>query len=81
MADKGGRRRRSSSILQVYHEPLEPVEQLSDQAALPNLNANWVNAKGNDPLPSPLQEACRDPCPVNQPRGATKQALKAPSLP
>jgi hypothetical protein len=46
MPDKTGRRRRSSSILQVYHEPPEPVEQLSDQAALPNLNANWVNAKG-----------------------------------
>lgn len=41
-----GRRRRSSSILQVYHEPLETLEQISDQAALPNLNANWVNAKG-----------------------------------
>lgn len=39
-----GRRRRSSSLL--YQEPPETVEQLSDQAALPNLNANWVNAKG-----------------------------------
>jgi len=46
MADKVGRRRRSSSILQVYHEPPEPIEQLSDQSALPNLNANWVNSKG-----------------------------------
>lgn len=48
MADStpGGRRRRSSSILQVYQEPPEPLEQLSDQAALPNLNADWVNAKG-----------------------------------
>jgi hypothetical protein len=46
MADKAGRRRRSSSILQVYHEPPEPIEQLSDQSALPNLNADWVNAKG-----------------------------------
>jgi hypothetical protein len=47
MADtKAGRRRRSSSILQVYHEPLETIEQLSDQSALPNGNANWVNAKG-----------------------------------
>lgn len=43
---KSNRRRRSSSILQVYHEPQEPIEQLSDQSALPNLNANWVNAKG-----------------------------------
>jgi hypothetical protein len=48
MADgnSGGRRRRSSSILQVYHEPPETLEQISDQAALPNLNANWTNAKG-----------------------------------
>jgi hypothetical protein len=45
-SSQGGRRRRSSSILQVYQEPPEPLEQLSDQAALPNLNANWVNAKG-----------------------------------
>ena len=50
MDDKGGRRRRSSSILQVYHEPPEPIEQLSDQSVLPNLNANWVNAKG-EPRP------------------------------
>jgi hypothetical protein len=48
MADHkaGGRRRRSSSILQVYHEPPETIEQINDQAALPNLNANWTNAKG-----------------------------------
>lgn len=48
MSDRnnGGRRRRSSSILQVYHEPPETLEQISDQAALPNLNANWTNAKG-----------------------------------
>ncbi len=47
MADtQASRRRRSSSILQVYQEPPEPLEQLSDQAALPNGNANWVNAKG-----------------------------------
>lgn len=46
MEDKAGRRRRSSSILQVYHEPPEPIEQLSDQSALPNLNADWVNSKG-----------------------------------
>ncbi|PHH68437.1 hypothetical protein CDD80_7518 [Ophiocordyceps camponoti-rufipedis] len=44
--DSGARRRRSSSILQVYHEPPETLEQISDQAALPNLNANWTNAKG-----------------------------------
>ncbi|OKL64509.1 hypothetical protein UA08_00462 [Talaromyces atroroseus] len=41
---KQGRRRRSSSI--IYQEPPESNEQMSDQAALPNLNANWVNAKG-----------------------------------
>ncbi|KAK9782639.1 hypothetical protein AB5N19_09218 [Seiridium cardinale] len=47
MADqKQTRRRRSSSILQIYSEPQEPIEQLSDQSALPNLNAQWVNAKG-----------------------------------
>ena len=44
--DSGARRRRSSSILQVYHEPPETLEQISDQAATPNLNANWNNAKG-----------------------------------
>ena len=43
---KSTRRRRSSSILQVYHEPPETLEQISDQEALPNLNADWVNAKG-----------------------------------
>lgn len=41
---KQGRRRRSSSI--IYQEPPESIEHTSDQAALPNLNANWVNAKG-----------------------------------
>ena len=38
------RRRRSSSI--IYTEPPETIEQRSDQAALPNLNATWVNSKG-----------------------------------
>ncbi|CAF9920339.1 MAG: hypothetical protein GOMPHAMPRED_002059 [Gomphillus americanus] len=42
---KSGRRRRSSSLL-IYKEPPESPEQLSDQEALPNLNAEWVNAKG-----------------------------------
>ncbi|POS83848.1 Orm1 type endoplasmic reticulum protein, partial [Erysiphe pulchra] len=41
---KVGRKRRSSSL--IYHEPPETIEHMSDQAALPNLNANWVNAKG-----------------------------------
>jgi hypothetical protein len=41
---KEARRRRSSSL--VYTEPPESLEQLSDQSALPNLNAEWVNAKG-----------------------------------
>ena len=46
MVDKReGRRRRSSSLL-IYKEPLESPERLSDQSALPNLNATWVNAKG-----------------------------------
>lgn len=38
------RRRRSSSLM--YHEPPESLEHQSDQVALPNLNAQWVNAKG-----------------------------------
>jgi hypothetical protein len=46
MPEPKTRRRRSSSILQVYEEPPETIEQISDQAALPNLNADWVNAKG-----------------------------------
>lgn len=41
---KETRRRRSSSL--VYKEPPESLEQLSDQASVPNLNAEWVNAKG-----------------------------------
>jgi hypothetical protein len=40
---KVGRRRRSSSLL--YQEPPETIEHMSDQAALPNLNANWVKCK------------------------------------
>lgn len=42
---KKGRRRRSSSIM--YTEPQESIEQLSDQVMLPNLNSEWVNAKGS----------------------------------
>jgi len=38
------RRRRSSSL--VYTEPPESLEHISDQAALPNLNSEWVNSKG-----------------------------------
>lgn len=30
----------------IYQEPTESMEHMSDQSALPNLNANWVNAKG-----------------------------------
>ena len=41
---KSARRRRSSSL--VYTEPPESLEHMSDQAALPNLNAEWVNSKG-----------------------------------
>lgn len=43
-SSKTGRRRRSSSI--IYQEPPETVEQISDQAVNPNLNSQWVNAKG-----------------------------------
>lgn len=45
-ANKTGkaRRRRSSSLM--YQEPPESLEQQSDQAVLPNNNAQWVNAKG-----------------------------------
>ncbi|KAK5243378.1 sphingolipid homeostasis protein orm1, partial [Cryomyces antarcticus] len=41
---KSGRRRRSSSLM--YTEPPESLEHISDQAVLPNLNSEWVNAKG-----------------------------------
>jgi len=40
------RRRRSSSLM--YQEPPETLEHISDQAVLPNLNSEWVNAKGTD---------------------------------
>lgn len=30
----------------MYTEPPESLEQISDQMALPNLNSEWVNAKG-----------------------------------
>jgi hypothetical protein len=30
----------------MYTEPPESLEHISDQAALPNLNSEWVNAKG-----------------------------------
>ena len=41
---KKSRRRRSSSL--IYQEPTESIEHMSDQSALPNVNADWVNAKG-----------------------------------
>ena len=44
MASEAKRRRRSSSL--VFVEPPESLEHKSDQDALPNLNAEWVNAKG-----------------------------------
>ena len=37
-------RRRSSSLI-AHLEP-ETIEEQSDQASLPNLNATWVNSKG-----------------------------------
>ncbi|KAK4541471.1 hypothetical protein LTR36_007917 [Oleoguttula mirabilis] len=45
MQDKDRRRRRRSSSL-MYQEPPESLEQQSDQATMPNLNSQWVNAKG-----------------------------------
>ncbi|KAK9264405.1 ORMDL family-domain-containing protein [Lipomyces tetrasporus] len=44
ITSKEERRRRSSSI--ISHLQPETIEEQSDQAALPNLNANWVNNKG-----------------------------------
>lgn len=44
-SDKERRRRRRSSSL-MYHEPPESLEHQSDQKINPNLNAQWVNAKG-----------------------------------
>ena len=64
---KKGRRRRSSSLL--YQEPPESIEHMSDQSVLPNLNANWVNSKGEQASYSSLesrvfhiQEALRRLC-------------------
>lgn len=45
---KKSRRRRSSSL--IYQEPPESIEHMSDQSALPNVNADWVNAKGEHAL-------------------------------
>jgi hypothetical protein len=42
------RRRRSSSLM--YQEPPESLEHQSDQMVNPNLNAQWVNAKGMNTL-------------------------------
>lgn len=44
-SDKERRRRRRSSSL-MYQEPPESLEHQSDQKINPNLNAQWVNAKG-----------------------------------
>src|SRR5271155_4674737 len=55
---KTGRRRRSSSL--IYQEPPESLERISDQSALPNLNSQWVNAKGTI-------NASREQSPTNQP--------------
>ena len=56
---KKSRRRRSSSL--IYQEPPESIEHMSDQSALPNVNADWVNAKGEpastyEAVPSELFE-------------------------
>lgn len=42
--EKRSRRRRSSSLM--YTEPPESLDHISDQAVIPNLNSEWVNAKG-----------------------------------
>ena len=55
---KKSRRRRSSSLL--YQEPPESMEHISDQAASPNLNAGWVNAKGELVLSSALNRGGQD---------------------
>ncbi|KAF2773789.1 Orm1 type endoplasmic reticulum protein [Teratosphaeria nubilosa] len=46
MQDNQDRRRRRRSSSLMYQEPPESLEQQSDQATMPNLNAQWVNAKG-----------------------------------
>lgn len=58
------RRRRSNSI--IYTEPPETIEQSSDQAALPNLNASWVNSKGTVPKP-PIPPKQPPPQPYTSP--------------
>lgn len=35
----------------MYQEPPESLEQMSDQNVNPNLNAQWVNAKGMENAP------------------------------
>ena len=60
---KKSRRRRSSSL--IYQEPPESLEHMSDQSALPNVNADWVNAKGNHilsmkSLPRGFEKATQD---------------------
>jgi len=66
---KTGRRRRSSSLL--YQEPPETIEHMSDQAALPNLNADWVNAKGQH-----LQKRKSRNCPAKSSAVATFEASR-----
>ena len=46
----------------MFQEPPESLEQQSDQAVLPNLNSQWVNAKGeiyHTPFPPPSQNYTR----------------------
>ena len=50
--ERNRRRRRSSSLM--YQEPPESLEQQADQATMPNLNAQWVNAKGMPRTSLPL---------------------------
>lgn len=50
----------------LYQEPPETIEHMSDQAVLPNLNANWVNAKG---------ERSRGELPPPHPAGSVDRRL------
>lgn len=41
-------RGRSGSIVKVEEVGEQSSEQILDRSAYPNMNANWVNAKGED---------------------------------
>ncbi|KAK4243013.1 hypothetical protein C7999DRAFT_36668, partial [Corynascus novoguineensis] len=81
MADKTGKRRRSSSILQVYHEPPEPIKQLSDQAKLPNLNVAWSMQKAGCIWALPHAIIRRDAISTRYLAAQTAAAIPASSTP